>query len=69
MDANAVNQQDEFDWLRKKHAEKVQEYNEIKKEVTGETWWPSHLWNILHVQVRRDLLKNIKIIGRTTTGT
>ncbi|KAG9309780.1 hypothetical protein JVU11DRAFT_10154 [Chiua virens] len=27
------NQQDEFDCLRKKHAEKVQEYNEIKEEV------------------------------------
>ena len=30
------NQQDEFDRLRKKHAEKVQEYNEIKEEVSGE---------------------------------
>ena len=28
------NQQDEFDRLRKKHAEKVQEYNEIKEEVS-----------------------------------
>ncbi|KAI9456882.1 hypothetical protein HD554DRAFT_1839076 [Boletus coccyginus] len=44
------NQQDEYDRLRKRHAEKVQEYNEIKEEV------------------RRDLLKNVKIIGCTTTG-
>ncbi|KAH0839427.1 hypothetical protein J3R83DRAFT_202 [Lanmaoa asiatica] len=45
------NQQDEFERLRTKHAEKVQENNEIKEEV------------------RRDLLKNVKIIGCTTTGT
>lgn len=29
------NQQDEFERLRKKHAEKVQEYNEIKEEVSS----------------------------------
>ncbi|KAG9309778.1 hypothetical protein JVU11DRAFT_10152 [Chiua virens] len=44
------NQQDEFDRLRKKHAERVQEHSEIKEEV------------------RRDLLKNVDIIGCTTTG-
>ncbi|KAF8128159.1 hypothetical protein EV363DRAFT_1585143 [Boletus edulis] len=44
------NQQDEFDRLRKKHADKVREYNEIREEV------------------RRVLLKNVKIIGCTTTG-
>ncbi|KAG8218136.1 P-loop containing nucleoside triphosphate hydrolase protein [Butyriboletus roseoflavus] len=61
------NQLDEFKRLKKVHAEKVQEYNEIKEQV-GYTKPRAVCLSEFSIQVRRDLLKNVEIIGCTTTG-